>query len=94
MSVESESGRPLGETEVEYFDDPSIYPILFRHLASKYDGSDGHARGDTSNSANGESSNGQAHGDTSNSASGESSNGQGDTGSSGNGGKLPYLLLA
>ena len=79
MSVESESGRPLGETEVEYFDDPSIYPILFRHLASKYDGSDGHAHGDTSNSANGESSNG---------------NTQGDTGSSGNGGKLRYLLLA
>ena len=73
MSVESESGRPLGETEVEYFDDPSLYPILFRHLASKYDGSNGHARSDTSNSANGESSKG---------------NTQGDTGSSGNGGKL------
>ena len=95
MSVESEDNRPLGETEVEYVDDPRIYPILFRHLASKYDGSDGHAHGDTSNSANGESSNGHAHGDTSNSASGESSNGntQGDTGSSGNGGKLRYLFL-
>lgn len=94
MSVESGSGRPLGETEVEYFDDPSIYPILFRHLASKYDGSDGHAHGDTSNSSNGESSDGNAHGDTSNSANGDSSNGniQGDTGSSGNGGKLRYLL--
>ena len=79
MSVESESGRPLGETEVEYFDDPSIYPILFRHLASKYDGSNGHAQSETSNSANGDSSNG---------------NTQGDTGSSGNGGKLRNLLLA
>ena len=89
MSVESESGRPLGKTEVEYFDDPSIYPILFRHLASKYDGSNGHAQSETSNSAN-------AHGDTSNSANGDSSNGntQGDTGSSGNGGKLRNLLLA
>lgn len=75
MSVESESGRPLGETEVDYFDDPSIYPILFRHLASKYDGSNDHAYCNTSNSANGEST-------------------QGDTGSSGNGGKLRYLLLA
>ena len=79
MSVESEDGRPFGETKVEYVDDPGIYPILFRHLASKYDGSDGHAHGDTSNSANGESSYG---------------NTQGDTGSSGNGGKLRYLLLA
>ena len=79
MSVESESGRPLGETEVEYFDDPSIYPILFRHLASKYDGSNGHAQSETSNFANGDSSNG---------------NTQGDTGSSGNGGKLRNLLLA
>lgn len=90
MSVESESGRPLGETEVEYFDDPSLYPILFRHLASKYDGSNGHAHGDTNNSPNGQSSNGHARSDTSNSANGESSKGntQGDTGSSGNGGKL------
>lgn len=79
MSVESGSGRPLGETEVEYVDDPGIYPILFRHLASKYDGSDGHVHGDTSNSASGESSYG---------------NTQADTGSSGNGGKLRYLLLA
>lgn len=77
--MESESGRSLGETEVEYFDDPSIYPILFRHLASKYDGSNGHAQSETSNSANGDSSNG---------------NTQGDTGSSGNGGKLRNLLLA
>ena len=68
MSVESESGRPLGETEVEYVDDPGIYPILFRHLASKYDGSDGQAHGDTSNSASGESSNGQ--GDTGSSGNG------------------------
>lgn len=79
MAVESESGRPLGETEVEYFDDPSIYATLFRHLASKYDGSNGHVHGDTSNSPNGGSSNGKT---------------QGDTGSSGNGGKLLYLLLA
>ena len=58
MSVESEFGRPLGETEVEYYDDPSLYPILFRHLASKYDGSNGHARGDPSNSGNGASTEG------------------------------------
>ena len=75
VSVESESGRPLGETEVDYIDDPSIYPIVLRHLASKYDGSSGHAHGDTSNSPNGESNNG---------------NTQGDSGSSGNSGKLRY----
>ncbi|KAM7433100.1 hypothetical protein ABFA07_016615 [Porites harrisoni] len=76
VSVESEDGRRFGETKVEYVDDPDIYPILFRHLASKYDGSDGHAHGNTSNSANGESSNG---------------NTQGDTGSSGNGGFTQQL---
>lgn len=79
MSVESESGRPLGETKVDYVEDPTIYPIVLRHLASKYDPSNGHARSDTSNSENGESSNG---------------NTQGDTGSSGNGGKLGYLPFA
>ena len=79
MSLESESGRPLGETEVEYFEDPKIYSLLLRHMASIWDGSDGHAHGDTSNSANGESINGNI---------------QGDTGSSGNGGKLRHLLLA
>lgn len=77
--MESQSGRPLGETEVDYFDDPRKYSILLRHLASIYDGSNGHAYCNTSNSSNGESSNG---------------NTQGDTGSSGNGGKLRYLLLA
>ena len=76
--MESESGRPLGETEVDYFDDPRIYPILLRHLARIYDGSNGHAYCNTSNSANGENSNG---------------NTQGDTGSSGNGGKLRYCYL-
>ena len=75
VSVESESVRPLGETEVDYIDDPSIYPIVLRLLASKYDGSNGHAHGDTSNSPNGESNNG---------------NTQGDSGSSGNSGKLRY----
>lgn len=75
VSVESESGRPLGETEVDYIDDPSIYPIVLRHLASKYDGSNGHARGDTSNSPNGERNN---------------RNTQGDSGSLGNSGKLRY----
>ena len=75
VSVESESGRPLGETEVDYIDDPSIYPIVLRHLASKYDGSNGHTHGDTSNSPNGESNNG---------------NTQSDSGSSGNSGKLRY----
>ena len=79
MSVESEYGTPLGETKVHYVDDPSIYPIVLRHLASKYDGSNGHARDDTSNSGNGESSN---------------ENTQDDTGSSGNGGKLRYLPLS
>ena len=58
MLVESEYGRPLGETKVHYVDDPSIYPIVLRHLASKYDGSNGHARGDTSNSGNGASTEG------------------------------------
>ena len=77
--MESESGRPLVETKVDYVDDPSIYPIVSFHLASKDDESNGHAHGDTSNSANGESSNG---------------NSQGDTGSSRNVGKLRYLLLA
>ena len=73
VSVEAESGEPLGETTVEYIDDPSIYPIVLRHLASKFDGSNGHAHSDTSNSASGES----LHGNT-----------QGHEGSSGNGGEL------
>ncbi|KAM7433093.1 hypothetical protein ABFA07_016610 [Porites harrisoni] len=76
VSLESESGRPLGETEVEYFEDPKIYSLLLRHMASIWDGSGGHAHGDTSNSANGESSNGNI---------------QGDTGSSGNGGFTQQL---
>ena len=73
MSVESESGIPMGETKVDYIDDPSIYPIVLRHLASKYDGSNGYGYAHGSNSANGDRPNG---------------NTQGDTGSSGNGGKL------
>ena len=55
VSVEADSGEPLGETTVEYIDDPSIYPIVLRHLASKFDGSNGHAHSDTSYSASGES---------------------------------------
>ena len=62
---------PMGETKVDYINDPSIYPIVLRQLASTFDGSNGYAHG--SNSANGERPNG---------------NTQGDTGSSGNGGKL------
>ena len=72
VTVEAESGA-LGETTVEYIDDPSIYPIVLRHLASKFDGNNGHAHSDTSNSASGESLHGNIIGDK---------------GSSGNGGKL------
>ena len=75
MSVESESVRPLVKKEVDYIDDPMVYAIVLRHLASKYDGSNGHPHGDTSNSPNGESNNG---------------NNQSDSGSSGNSGKLRY----
>ena len=52
VSVQSMSGEPLGETELEYFDEdmesifhvvqnPKLHPILFRQLADKAETSSG-----------------------------------------------------